>query len=102
MTKQGSFIHLREFCQICRTFGLRGNSPIIAKDRPTTGAPVSQADDRSENLSNLISKGPPREGGCNVDCSDSGVVLGFGAVLNLEGAFFRVQKRAGAARKTSN
>src|SRR6266487_441440 len=101
MTEQGGLIHLRESCYICRTFGLRGNQ-IIAKDRPITGASVGQADNRSENLSNLISRGPPQKGGCIVDCYDSGFVLGFGAALNLEGSIFRVWKRAGAARKTSN
>src|SRR5437660_9403414 len=84
------------------TFGLRGNLAIIAKIARSRGPPLAKADNRSKNLSNLISKGPPREGGGIVDCSESGFVLGFGAVLNLEGAFFRVWKRAGAARKTSD
>jgi hypothetical protein len=90
MTKQGGLIHLREFCQICRTFGLRGNLPIIVKDRPTTGAPVKPGRRSKREFVQSDLKGSPREGGCNADCSDSGVVLGFGAVLNLEGAFFRV------------
>src|SRR5438445_12918556 len=79
MTKQGGFIHLREFCQICMTFSLQGNLAIIAKIARSRGPPSAKADNRSKNLSNLISKGPPREGGSFVDCSDSGFVLGFGA-----------------------
>ena len=31
-----------------------------------------------------VSKGPPWEGGYVVDCSDSGVVLDFRAILNTE------------------
>ena len=69
--------------------GVRGNLGDFCQRSPMIGPLSAEVDNRRGELSLMVSRGPPLEGGLGVDSSDSGSVSVFGAILNPKGRFSR-------------